>query len=65
MEIGLKIAMFTFAFFRYTGYVDVVKGLVRLGLLSPEPNPYLHIQVITKFIFRLTFYKILTAVKSF
>lgn len=27
---------------RYKGYTDAVKGLVRLGLLSPDPHPALH-----------------------
>ena len=27
------------------GYTDAVKGLIRLGLLSPEPHPFLHEQV--------------------
>ncbi|TRY81173.1 hypothetical protein TCAL_11846 [Tigriopus californicus] len=27
---------------RYKGYTDAVKGLVRLGLLSPDPHPSLH-----------------------
>merc|ERR1712008_1850 len=29
---------------RYKGYTDVVKGLVRMGLLSPDQNPALHPQ---------------------
>ncbi len=29
---------------RYKGYTDNVKGLVHLGLLSPEPHPFLHEQ---------------------
>jgi hypothetical protein len=24
------------------GYTDAVKGLIRLGLLSPDPHPFLH-----------------------
>ncbi len=27
------------------GYTDAVKGLIRLGLLSPDPHPFLHVQV--------------------
>ena len=30
---------------RYKGYTDVIKGMVRLGLLSPEPHPFLHKEV--------------------
>ena len=29
----------------FAGYTDVVKGLVRMGLLSPDQNPALHPQV--------------------
>eukprot|EP00095_Tigriopus_kingsejongensis_P002741 maker-scaffold138_size318692-snap-gene-0.8 protein:Tk02741 transcript:maker-scaffold138_size318692-snap-gene-0.8-mRNA-1 annotation:"hypothetical protein DAPPUDRAFT_334150" len=29
---------------RYKGYTDAIKGLVRLGLLSPDPHPGLHEQ---------------------
>lgn len=32
------------------GYTDVVKGLVRMGLLSPNQHPALHAQV-TIFLF--------------
>ncbi len=35
-------------FFSKKGYTDSVKGLVRLGLLSPDPHPYLHEQVCKK-----------------
>ena len=30
---------------RYRGYTDALRGLVRLGLLNPEPHPALHEQV--------------------
>ena len=32
--------------FHSSGYTDAVKGLIRLGLLSPEPHPFLHENVI-------------------
>ena len=27
---------------RYDGYCDVIKGLINLGLIDPEPHPSLH-----------------------
>ena len=29
---------------RFRGYTDALRGLVRLGLLSPDPHPALHEQ---------------------
>ena len=33
---------------RYRGYTDALRGLVRLGLLNPDPHPALHEHVSTK-----------------
>ena len=33
---------------RYKGYTDALRGLVRLGLLNPDPHPALHEHVSTK-----------------
>ena len=37
------------------GYTDVVKGLVRMGLLSPNEHPALHAQVTNSQFSRLVF----------
>ena len=34
------------------GYTDVIKGLVRIGLLSPNQHPALHSQVFLKYLDR-------------
>ena len=40
------------------GYTDVIKGLVRIGLLSPNQHPALHSQVFSKYLDRSGWHKI-------
>ena len=45
-ELFEKEHVYNERIFYFAGYTDVVKGLVRIGLLSPDQNPALHPQVI-------------------